>query len=148
MILGIGVDLVNLDRFADLIERNPALLDRLLTLQEQAQPLRSQAARFAAKEAAAKALGAPAGLNWKDCQVVNNDQGAPYLQIKGTVAARAAALGVNRLHLTISHDEPFAQATVIAEHLSDQDLSALKGLDPAPLGLLTDLPAASSQEIQ
>ena len=54
----------------------------------------SQAARFAAKEALAKALGAPAGLSWQDAEVVTDDRGRPAFKIIGTVAARAAELGV------------------------------------------------------
>ncbi len=75
----------------------------------------SLAARFAAKEALAKALGAPGGMAWTDAEVHADDSGDPRLEITGTVAARAAALGVTRLHLSMSHDGGIASAVVIAE---------------------------------
>lgn len=125
MIIGTGIDVVNIDRFAELINRTPGLKERLFVPLERSKPLRSLAARFAAKEAAAKALGAPAGMNWHHCWVENDDEGAPYLVAEGTVALRAHQLGINRLHLTISHDEPVATATVIAERLTPEELAYL-----------------------
>jgi holo-[acyl-carrier protein] synthase len=75
----------------------------------------SLAARFAAKEALAKALGAPAGLKWLDAEVVAEESGQPRLVVRGTVAARAAELGVRHWHLSLSHDAGVASAVVIAE---------------------------------
>jgi len=75
----------------------------------------SLAARFAAKEALAKALGAPAGLLWTDAEVYVEDSGRPRLRVKGTVAARAAELGVRTFHVSLSHDAGVASAVVIAE---------------------------------
>ena len=69
MIVGVGVDLVDIARFEDSLERTPSLRERLFTEAERALPVRSLAARFAAKEALAKALGAPAGLAWHDAEV-------------------------------------------------------------------------------
>lgn len=136
MIIGTGTDVVNIDRFTELLERTPALRDRLFAPGERGLPVRSLAARFAAKEAATKALRAPAGLNWQDCWVEKDEDGAPYLVAQGTVAQRAAELGINRWHLTMSHDEPVATATVVAEHLSDGDLLTLLRLDPSGRGLM------------
>lgn len=136
MIIGTGTDVVNIDRFAELLEGTPALRERLFAPGERGLPVRSLAARFAAKEAAAKALRAPAGLNWQDCWVEKDEDGAPYLVAQGTVAQRAAELGINRWHLTMSHDEPVATATVVAEHLSDGDLLTLLRLDPSGRGLM------------
>lgn len=136
MIIGTGTDVVNIARFAELLERIPALRERLFAPGERGLPVRSLAARFAAKEAAAKALRAPAGLNWQDCWVEKDADGAPYLVAEGTVVRRAAELGINRWHLTMSHDEPIATATVVAEHLSDSDLLTLLRLDPSARGLL------------
>ena len=70
MIIGIGVDVVQVSRFEQQLKRAPALRDRLFVPAERDLTIRSLAARFAAKEAVAKALGAPAGMNWQDCQVV------------------------------------------------------------------------------
>ncbi|MFF5315874.1 holo-ACP synthase, partial [Streptomyces massasporeus] len=75
----------------------------------------SLAARFAAKEALAKALGAPPGLNWTDAEVFVEDNGRPRLRVRGTVAARAQSLGVRSWHLSLSHDAGIASAVVIAE---------------------------------
>ena len=78
MIVGIGIDVVDVERFGQTLERTPALRDRLFTPAEAALPLASLAARFAAKEALAKALGAPAGLQWHDCEIVK-DPGVPVV---------------------------------------------------------------------
>ena len=75
----------------------------------------SLAARFAAKEALAKALGAGGGMSWTDAEVRTDDVGRPSLDVRGTVAARADSLGVTRWHISLSHDGGIASATVIAE---------------------------------
>ncbi|MFD9161269.1 holo-ACP synthase, partial [Streptomyces sp. NPDC059558] len=72
-------------------------------------------ARFAAKEALAKALGAPAGLLWTDAEVYVEESGRPRLRVCGTVEARARALGVKSWHISLSHDAGVASAVVIAE---------------------------------
>ena len=66
------------------------------------------------KEAAAKALGVPTGMDWHDCQVVSEDSGRPRLEVTDTVAAAAAALGVTDWRISISHDAGIAAAVVIA----------------------------------
>ena len=78
-------------------------------------PETSLAARFAAKEAIAKALGAPAGMSWQDATVRRVAGAQPVVEVVGTVAAAAAAAGVDRFHLSISHDAGIASAVVIAE---------------------------------
>ena len=113
MIIGIGVDVVDLKRFAASIEHTPTLRDRLLTPAEAALPLESMAARFAAKEALAKAMGAPDDLSWHDAEVTNGGQ--PQLVFKASVAARAHQLGVSRCHLSLSHDAGVAVAMVVLE---------------------------------
>ncbi len=115
MIIGVGIDVVDIARFGASIERTPALVDRLFTPDERVLRLASLAAGFAAKEALAKALGAPVGLHWHDATVVRHDDGRPTLQISGSVAERAAELGVAHLHLSLSHDAGIASAVVIAE---------------------------------
>jgi holo-[acyl-carrier protein] synthase len=91
-------------------------LDRELYLPGGARRgIASLAARFAAKEALAKALGAPAGLLWTDAEVVTEDSGQPRLVVTGTVAARAEELGVRSWHVSLSHDAGVASAVVIAE---------------------------------
>jgi len=115
MIIGVGTDVVELARFEQSLERTPTLRDRLFTTAESKMPLESLAARFAAKEALAKALGAPGGLQWHDAEVTVGDRGRPHLEVRGTVAQRAADLGVTSWHVSLSHDGGIASAVVIAE---------------------------------
>jgi holo-[acyl-carrier protein] synthase len=115
MIIGLGIDVVDVARFGQVLERTPRLVERLFTASERSLGLNSLAARFAAKEALAKALGAPVGLYWTHVCVVSDDDGQPRLEIWGTVEARAAALGVQELHVSLSHDAGIASAVVIAE---------------------------------
>ena len=115
MIIGVGTDLVDVARFEQSLLRTPTLRERLFTPTEAALPSESLAARFAAKEALAKALGAPAGLSWQDAEVVVSAEGRPSFALSGTVAARAADLGVESVHLSLSHDGGFAVAFVVLE---------------------------------
>jgi len=115
VIVGVGIDVVDVERFGQTLERTPRLLERLFTDGERSLPLASLAARFAAKESLAKALGAPAGLHWVDATVVKDPNGRPQLEVRGSVAARAAELGVVHLHLSMSHDAGIASAVVVAE---------------------------------
>jgi holo-[acyl-carrier protein] synthase len=106
---------VDVERFGQTLTRTPRLRDRLFTQSERDLPLMSLAARFAAKEALAKALGAPVGLRWTDATVVREGNGRPHLRIVGTVAARADELGVTAIHVSLSHDAGVASAVVVAE---------------------------------
>ncbi|WP_034089836.1 holo-ACP synthase [Streptacidiphilus albus] len=121
MIIGVGIDVAAIDRFEASLLRTPSLAQRLFTERELLLPggerrgPASLAARFAAKEALAKALGAPGGLSWTDAEVCTEASGRPVLEVRGTVAARAAALGVRSWHLSLSHDAGVASAVVIAE---------------------------------
>ena len=115
MIVGVGIDVVDVARFVATIERVPALRVRLFTPDERDLPDASLAARFAAKEAIAKALGAPPGMSWQDATVRRVAGTQPVVEIVGTVLARARELGVDRFHLSISHDAGIASAVVVAE---------------------------------
>ncbi|MFC9649266.1 MULTISPECIES: holo-ACP synthase [unclassified Streptomyces] len=121
MIIGVGIDVAEIDRFAESLRRTPQLAGRLFSDEELLLPsgerrgVASLAARFAAKEAVAKALGAPVGLRWTDAEVCVEDSGQPRLRVRGTVAARAAELGVRSWHVSLSHDAGVASAVVIAE---------------------------------
>ena len=115
MIIGVGIDVVDIARFEETLARTPALRERLFTQEERGLGIASLAARFAAKEALAKSLGAPAGLLWTDARVVTNDDGKPSLEIGGSVQGRANDLGVDRFHVSLSHDAGIASAVVIAE---------------------------------
>ncbi|MEK2471918.1 MULTISPECIES: holo-ACP synthase [Streptomyces] len=121
MIIGVGIDVAEIDRFEAALRRTPELAHRLFNGTELTLPsgerrgIASLAARFAAKEAVAKALGAPGGLHWTDAEVYVEDSGQPRLRVRGTVAARAAELGVQNWHVSLSHDAGVASAVVIAE---------------------------------
>ena len=121
VIIGVGIDVVPVERFAASLARTPALRDRLFTVAEQHTPSgaprsgESLAARFAAKEALAKALGAPGDLRWHDAEVTVGEHGRPHLEVRGTVAGRAAQLGVSSWHVSLSHDGGIASAVVVAE---------------------------------
>lgn len=113
--VGVGIDVVDVARFLGELERSPRLRERLFTPAERDLPAASLAARFAAKEAIAKALGAPVGLSWQDVTVHRHAGQQPEVVITGSVAARAADLGIGHFHLSISHDAGIASAVVIAE---------------------------------
>lgn len=121
MIIGVGIDVAEIERFRVSMERTPQMAERLFLGSELNLPsgerrgIASLAARFAAKEALAKALGAPAGLHWTDAEVYVEDSGQPRLRVSGTVLARAEALGVRSWHVSLSHDAGIASAVVIAE---------------------------------
>ena len=118
MIVGVGIDVVDVARFGQTLERTPGLQTRLFTTAEAERSLASMAARFAAKEALAKALGAPAGLHWVDAEVVSDEAGRPHLVLSGSVAARAAEVGAEHVHLSLSHDAGIASAVVVLESAS------------------------------
>jgi holo-[acyl-carrier protein] synthase len=114
-VVGVGIDVVDIGRFEQTLERTPALRERLFTPGERGRPLASLAARFAAKEALAKAVGAPTGMHWLDAEVVSQDSGDPQLELRGTVRARADELGVRSVHVSLSHDAGIASAVVVLE---------------------------------
>lgn len=115
MIVGIGVDLVDIPRFERSIARTPRLLDRLFTAAERRLPAHSLAARFAAKEALIKSLGGSDGLHWREIEVAQDPAGAPRFALAGSTADVVAGRGVRRLHLSLSHDAGLAAAYVVAE---------------------------------
>jgi holo-[acyl-carrier protein] synthase len=115
VIVGVGVDVVDVARFETSLTRTPSLRDRLFTAAERELALPSLAARFAAKEALAKALGAPKSLQWQDAEITRGDDGRPLLNVSGSVADAAEKLGVRQWHLSLSHDGGLAIAMVVAE---------------------------------
>jgi holo-[acyl-carrier protein] synthase len=115
VIVGIGVDIVDIARFEAALRRTPGLASRLFTEGERARRPASLAACFAAKEAVAKVLGGPPGLRWADVEVGHDAAGRPELRPRGTVADAAARLGVRRWHLSLTHDGGVSVAMVVAE---------------------------------
>jgi holo-[acyl-carrier protein] synthase len=112
MIEGVGIDVVDIERFVQSLTRTPELAQRLFTEAERSLPISSQAARFAAKEALAKALNAGKGLPWHDAEVVNLESGKPVFLFRGEIADLVDGA---KVHLSISHDAGIASAIVIVE---------------------------------
>ena len=137
LVLGVGIDVVAVDRFALSLRRTPSLAQRLfapaelLTAAGAPRQAASLAGRFAVKEAVAKALGVPRGMQWHDCAVVSEDSGRPVLVTTGTVQAAAAALGVQRWQLSLSHDGGIAAAVVLALGLAPVHPAAHPAVHPA-----------------
>ena len=119
--IGIGVDLVDVDRMRQVLARTPSIAERLFTPDERsyataaADPAERFAVRFAAKEATLKALGAGLGAaDWHDIEVVRAPSGAPSLRITGRAAALADAAGVRTGKVTLSHTHTTAEAIAVA----------------------------------
>lgn len=124
MIVGIGVDLVDVPRFERTLARTPRLRDRLFSVAERPLKPRSLAARYAAKEALIKALGGSDGVHWTEIEVASEPSGKPGFALCGSTAAVVAARGITALHLSMSHDAGLATAYVIAEALPAPSVSA------------------------
>ena len=114
-VIGVGIDVCDIARFGESLERTPGLRERLFTPAEAERPLASLAARFAAKEALAKALGAPVGMSWQDAEIVSESTGRPLFEVRGTVAAQVAASGATSVHVSLSHDAGVASAVVVLQ---------------------------------
>ncbi|MBF8252955.1 MAG: holo-[acyl-carrier protein] synthase [Actinobacteria bacterium] len=112
MIDGIGIDVVDIERFKSSLDRTPGLLEKLFTQGERTKPIASLAARFAAKEALAKAISAGKGLAWHDAEVINLENGKPVFLFRGEIADLIDGADV---HLSLSHDAGIASAMVIVE---------------------------------
>lgn len=128
MILGIGTDLANIERIANVLERygdrfrqrvfTPTELDKAARRKDEAGTL---AKRWAAKEACSKALGTglAMGISWKDMAVSNLRSGQPTMQVTGWAAERLAAMTPPGheavIHVTLTDDHPWAQAFVVIE---------------------------------
>jgi holo-[acyl-carrier protein] synthase len=124
MLIGTGVDLIEVARIAHSIERyGERFLRRVYTDQEIAYCSRKRvsaesfAARFAAKEAGAKALGTgiSRGVTWNEFQVARHPGGRPVLELRGRAALLAAELGVRAISLSLTHTGSLAMATVVME---------------------------------
>ena len=121
-VIGIGTDVVDIERFRRALERTPRMVERVFTEGERAYGLRQRdpaqrlAARFAAKEATMKALGVGLGaFGFHDVEVVRARTGEPSLRITGAAAELAARRGVQRWRVSLTHSDLVAFAVVIAE---------------------------------
>lgn len=124
MILGMGVDLAEVNRVQRSVDRyGERFLSRIYTATERSYSMRKRnyaerlAARFAAKEAAMKAIGTGwrHGVTWKDFEVVNEQGGRPTLRLSGVATEFARKLGVKRISLSMTHTAGMALATVVLE---------------------------------
>jgi holo-[acyl-carrier protein] synthase len=125
MIVGLGLDIAEIDRMEAAITRHgAAIIERLFTPREAAyceshrNKFERYAARFAAKEAAMKALGTGwrTGVRWRDIEVVREPSGKPTLELRGAAGERANKMGVKNISLTITHSGNLALAEVIFEN--------------------------------
>ncbi|MFC0680769.1 holo-ACP synthase [Lysobacter korlensis] len=120
MIVGVGVDIVDLARFERALSRTPRLAPRLFTDAERVSgdaplPLRSLAGRFAAKEALIKALGGSAGIGWHDMRVIRDDDRNPAFAVEPPLQQLLNDRGIRRIHLSMAHDAGVAIAYVVTE---------------------------------
>jgi holo-[acyl-carrier protein] synthase len=124
MVLGIGTDLIETRRVeASIIRFGDRFLERIFTAGEIAYCKRKKnaaesfAARFAAKEAGAKALGTgiSRGVSWKEFEVRREVSGRPTIHMVGRAAEFAKAIGIRKIHLSLTHSRELAMAVVIAE---------------------------------
>ncbi len=124
MIIATGIDLIEISRIEEIFSRRGnRFRDRVFThavsayCESVASRFASYAARFAAKEAAMKALGTgwAEGVAWREIEVVRSESGAPQLRLSGRALERMKEIGGNRLHLSLSHSRQMAMAQVILE---------------------------------
>lgn len=121
-VIGIGTDLVELERFRQTLERTPGIKSRSFTEAEQVysdaknDPTERYAARWAAKEAVMKAMGVGLGeVAMVDIEVVKADNGAPAIMLHNTAADKARELGISEILITMTHTASLAQAIAVAQ---------------------------------
>ncbi len=124
MIHGTGVDIIEISRIKKSMDRYAGKFEeKIFTPQEieycrsQANPCKHFAGRFAAKEAVLKSLGTglAQGISWKDMEILNQESGAPVLQITGAGKKIFDSLNLKNIHISISHDKLYAIAQAVAE---------------------------------
>ncbi len=123
MIVGIGCDIIEVERIRRAIARSELFVSKLFTPAEtaycraKADPAQSFAARFAAKEAVMKALGTgwDGKVNWLDIEVLSDDAGRPYLNLGGGAKELAEKKGITNIQLSLSHEKAYALGYVILE---------------------------------
>lgn len=120
-VIGIGIDAVDVPRFRDTLSRTPTLRDRVFTadelnpLADRTDPVPSLAARFAAREAAMKAMGVGLGaFDFHDVWVASLESGRPILHVSGRADVLARERGIESWHLSLTHTDDLAIAYVIA----------------------------------
>jgi holo-[acyl-carrier protein] synthase len=124
--VGVGADLVQVQRLAEALARHPGMVTRLYTDEEIAycerhrEPAARYAARFAAKEAVLKALGTglARGMRWRDVEVVSGPHERPTVVLRGAVARLAREQGIRDIQLALTHDGAYALACAVTEPLA------------------------------
>jgi holo-[acyl-carrier protein] synthase len=123
MILGSGIDMIEVERIAFSVGRNSGFREMVFSAQEiaycesKAAPYQHYAARFAAKEAFLKAIGRgwDSGLALHEIEIVNESNGRPRLQLSGKTATALESLEIRNIHVSLSHLKSYASALVILE---------------------------------
>ena len=119
-VIGLGVDVVDVSRVERILERRPGWVQKVFSQAEiehceaSGQRGRCYAARWAAREACAKALGGVPGGRWREIRVVRGEDGQVAIELDGAAAARAEARGVDRVLVSFSHERGVAVATCLA----------------------------------
>ena len=119
-VLGLGVDICEIERMERALSRHPTFRERVFTPEERAycdgkaRPAESYAGRFAAREAVIKALGGYRGRRWQDISVTRAPSGAPAIALAGNAKARADELGVGHVLVTFTHERTSAVAFAMA----------------------------------
>jgi holo-[acyl-carrier protein] synthase len=119
-ILGLGVDICEIERMERALARHPTMRQRVFTPEEvaycdsKARPAESYAGRFAAREAVIKALGGYRGKGWQEISVTRAPSGAPTIRLEGNAKQRAGALGVTNVLITFTHEKTNAVAFAVA----------------------------------
>jgi holo-[acyl-carrier protein] synthase len=123
MIIGTGIDIIEVERIAHRVGRNTGFREFVFSIREmqycdsKASPFEHYAARFAAKEAFLKAIGKGwgRGLSLNEIEIINEGNGRPYLQLSGQTESELAPLGIRIIHVSLSHLKSMATAVVILE---------------------------------
>lgn len=120
MIIGIGTDIIEIERIKKAIQTRPKLGERIFTSREleycstKGNTFASLAARFAAKEAVAKALGTGIeGFKWLDIEVFNDEKGKPEIKLSNQALVKGQDLGVKKIEISLSHCKEYAVAMVV-----------------------------------
>lgn len=125
--VGLGVDIVEIDRIEKAVASNPKFLTRLFTDQEQAyiqskgQKAETVAGLFAAKEAVSKVLGTGIStFTWQDIEVDHTPEGQPFVVLHGGARTRGLAVGINQVLLSIAHCKTYAIANAMGQYVEGQ----------------------------
>ena len=119
-VVGLGVDLVDVERVEGILTRRKTFRERVFTPEEiaycesQGSPAACYAARWAAREACRQALGGIADMGWKDVSVRRDPSGSPHLALRGSSQHRASELGVSEVLVTLTHERRMAAAFCLA----------------------------------